>query len=247
MDSVMNNLNGLLVRDVRWKVRTAGPSPFNNERTEIFLLGCKKAMMGNPCKGCFNSSTWDTTRAEFSHDPVLMAKHISQFAPNKYVTIGGGEPTDQIDNLITLCRELKGHGFHVMIYTWRNLNKILHSPYISFDKIDEISRDPAAIYVLERTIFPTKMRELLKYVDIVVDGEYDEKERLWCGDKGDGLISSVGSGNQIIWDIKNKFGFAMRDIEKLELDHSNSLTYKTNDQSKKIELKGWELSENDIC
>ena len=49
------DMSGLLIRDLKWSVKTAGPSPFNNERTELFLLGCKKAMSGKPCKGCFNS------------------------------------------------------------------------------------------------------------------------------------------------------------------------------------------------
>ena len=117
------DMSGIKLRDVRWSVETAGPSPFDNKRTELFLLGCKKAMSGNPCKGCFNSTTWDASKALESHDPIKMAKHINDNAPNKYITIGGGEPTDQIDNLIILCKELKKYGFHIMMYTWKELKK----------------------------------------------------------------------------------------------------------------------------
>ena len=35
--------------DISWKCKTAGPSPINNERIEVFLLGCKKAAIGHPC------------------------------------------------------------------------------------------------------------------------------------------------------------------------------------------------------
>lgn len=227
MDTRMNNLNGLLLRDVRWKVKTAGPSPFNNERTELFLLGCNKAMSGNPCKGCFNSTTWDTSRAEFSHDPILMAQHIKEHAPNKYITIGGGEPTDQIKNLIILCKNLKQYDFHIMIYTWKILRHALLLDGPVLDPLNDKENE-----------FCDQMRELLKYVDIVVDGEYKEEERVWDGQKEDGLVSSIGSGNQIVWDIKKQYGFSMRDISKLFIDENNNLQFLLkNQQCKKHSLE----------
>lgn len=204
----INSLNGLLIKDIRWEITTAGPSPLNNKRTELFLLGCNKAMMGNPCKGCFNGTTWDKSKAEFSHDPILVAKHINKVAPNKYITISGGEPLDQIEQLTILCRELKLYGFHIMIYTWRQLNNI------------------------NCNAFKNEIFELLNYVDIVIDGEYKESERLWDGSKEDGFISSIGSGNQIVWDIKNKVGFAMRDINKIILE-DNTLFYSLKNKCKK--------------
>lgn len=208
MTTRIDSLDGLLIRDIRWEITTAGPSPLNNKRTELFLLGCNKAMMGNPCKGCFNSTTWDKSKAEFSHDPILVAKHINEVAPNKYITISGGEPLDQIEQLTTLCKELKLYGFHIMIYTWRELNNI------------------------NCNAFKNEIFELLNYVDIVIDGEYQESERLWDGSKEDGFLSSIGSGNQIVWDIKNKIGFAMRDINKIVLE-DDTLFYSLKNQCKK--------------
>lgn len=217
MSTVIQNLSGLLLRDVKWKVTTAGPSPHNNERTELFLLGCKKAMSGNPCKGCFNSTTWDTSKAEFSHDPVLMAKHINKYAPNKYITIGGGEPTDQIDNLLILCKELKKYDFHIMVYTHLELNKFFRKGLVFNSSMDN------------GHIFREKLRTLIDIVDIVVDGEYREEERMWDGTKEDGLISSVGSGNQIIWNTRKKIGFAMRDVDSISLNKNNDLQYTLKD------------------
>lgn len=214
------DMSGIKLRDVRWSVKTAGPSPFDNDRTEIFLLGCNKAMSGNPCKGCFNSSTWNASKAEWSHDPILMAQHINNNAPHKYITIGGGEPTDQIDNLIILCRELKKYGFHIMMYTWRELEQELtlkpHYQEINLDK--DVEYFTVGI--------GNKLIELFKYIDVIVDGQYREEERLWNGDKGDGLLSSVGSGNQIIWNVNKKYGFAMRDIDYLWINpDTNNLLY----------------------
>lgn len=217
----LGDMSGIILKDVRWSVKTAGPSPFDNERTELFLLGCNKAMTGNPCEGCFNSSTWDSSKAQFSHDPIKMAEHINNCAPNKYITIGGGEPTDQIENLIILCRELKKYGFHIMMYTWRDLIKTLHNPLRSCEVTNLINN----------------FKELFNYVDIIVDGEYVQMEHKWDGEKKDGLISSVGSGNQIVWDIKNKRGFAMRDIIEINLNDNNNLLYKINANTANNEIK----------
>lgn len=219
------DMSGIKLRDVRWSVKTAGPSPFDNNRTELFLLGCNKAMAGYPCKGCFNSTTWDASKAQWSHDPIKMAKHINLFAPNKYITIGGGEPTDQIDNLIILCRELKKYDFHIMVYTWIELEEIMKKTYISFSLLDypeTIKETNPSSY---SEIVPTKIRKLLNYVDIIVDGQYKAEERLWDGTKEDGLISSIGSGNQIIWDIKNRRGFEMKEVNMISLTKNNDLQF----------------------
>jgi hypothetical protein len=217
------DMSGIKLRDCRWSVKTAGPSPYNNERTELFLLGCKKAMSGNPCQGCFNSTTWDASTAEWTHDPIKMAEHIKRNAPNRYITIGGGEPTDQIDNLIILCKELKKYRFHIMIYTWRELKHITVSNKEDIKKLDPYS-------------FMFKVHELLKYVDIVVDGEYKQEERLWDGTKEDGLISSVGSGNQIVWNIPYNYGYHMRDIDSLILHDDNFLLYALKNYDTRIKL-----------
>lgn len=219
------DMSGLLIRECNWSVKTAGPSPYNNERTELFLLGCSRAMNGHPCKGCFNSSTWDNSKALWSHDPVKVAEHISNNAPNRYITIGGGEPTDQIENLIILCKELKEkYNFHIMMYTWRDLAFTLSKKF-------------ECVEAGQGKNFNFFIKRLLKYVDIIVDGEFKIEERLWDGSKEDGLISSVGSGNQTIWDINKKYGYYMRDIKELYLeedDESNEkrLIYKLKPEAK---------------
>lgn len=223
------DMSGILLRDCNWAVKTAGPSPDENRRTELFLLGCNKAMSGNPCKGCFNSTTWDASKAEWSHDPIKMAEHINNCAPNKYITIGGGEPTDQIDNLIILCRELKKYGFHIMIYTWRDLeNSLTYPAAVQGNKLDD-----------KKFNLAYKLNELLKYVDIVVDGEYKEELRLWDGAKEDGLISSIGSGNQIVWDIRDKIGYEMKDIVALylrEIERPDDLQYVIKNNAEELKL-----------
>lgn len=201
---------GLRLFDINWKTQTAGPSPNNNERIEVFLLGCNKAMKGNACKGCFNSITWDSSKAEWSWDPYELADMVNEGCDpnNKYVTIGGGEPTDQIEMLIPFVKRLKEHGFHIMMYTWRKVELL---------GIDNINH-----------------AKILNYIDILVDGEYKQEERLYQQDLGDGMLSSIGSGNQCICDIKHMreageaIKYPMRDLAGLYIKpDTNDLIYIT--------------------
>ena len=222
---------GLRIFDIKWRTDTAGPSPNNNERIEVFLLGCNKAMQGNPCKGCFNSITWDKSKAEYSWDPIELADMINEGCDpnNKYITIGGGEPTDQVENLIPLTKKLKEHGFHIMMYTWRDLKH----------ELDLIFNHHMTAYYgissIEKLDFAEKMWELIRHLDIIVDGEYKQEERLYQQELGDGMLSSIGSGNQRVWDIKamNERAiaisrYAMRDLAGLYIKpDTNDLVYIT--------------------
>ncbi len=222
---------GLRIFDIKWRTDTAGPSPNNNERIEVFLLGCNKAMQGNPCKGCFNSITWDKSKAEYSWDPIELADMINEGCDpnNKYITIGGGEPTDQVDMLIPFAKRLKEHGFHIMMYTWRDLKH----------ELDLIFNHHMTAYYgissIEKLDFAEKMWELIRHLDIIVDGEYKQEERLYQQELGDGMLSSIGSGNQRVWDIKamNERAiaisrYAMRDLAGLYIKpDTNDLVYIT--------------------
>ena len=220
---------GLKIFDIKWQVTTAGPSPNGNKRIEVFLLGCQKAMKGYACKGCFNSPTWDASKAEWSWDPIELADMINEKCDpnNKYITIGGGEPTDQIRKLIPFTKRLKEHGFHIMMYTWRNLAEEL-GPHI---KILDGPSKPSYTYIRQY-----ELNALLKYIDIVVDGEFKEDECLYQEDLEDGMLSSIGSGNQCIWDMKGTrdlksisyIRYPMRDLVGLYIKpDTNDLIYIT--------------------
>lgn len=222
---------GLRIFDIKWRTDTAGPSPNNNERIEVFLLGCNKAMSGNACKGCFNSITWDKSKAEWSWDPIEVADMINEGCDpnNKYITIGGGEPTDQIDMLIPFTKRLKEHGFHIMMYTWRDLKSILDF------MLNPHMMNYYGIRSSEEFAFAKKMWELTHSLDIIVDGEYKQEERLYQQDLGDGMLSSIGSGNQRVWDIKAMneghvaiSRYAMKDLAGLYVKpDTNDLIYIT--------------------
>lgn len=206
--------------NVTWSTDTAGVSPHNNMRTELFFKGCNKAISGNACRGCFNTKLWDNT-AEYTYTPEEMANQIIKNAPNKYITIGGGEPTDQIDGLIELTKLLKKAGFHIMVYTWRSLEYTL-------SKCDSLLLGEK----IKDANFMQKMKLLLDNIDMLVDGIYDEDKRLYDKDAGDGLLSSIGSGNQVVWDVRdyNKekglvAGYRMEDLGGLYIKSNNDLVY----------------------
>ena len=214
---------GLKVFDIKFDVTTAGPSPNNNKRIELFLLGCDKAMNGYPCKGCFNQPLWNSNKAQHSLDPIELAQWIIDKTPRneRFITLGGGEPLASIDQIIPLCKELKENGFHIMMYTWRKLSYYLQNKDIT----EDLTMAPFSNYIKQR------LPELLQYIDMIVDGQYIQEERLYDSDKADGLLSSIGSGNQKVWDINyyNKTGefrsYFMRDISKLIVDKEHLIFY----------------------
>lgn len=213
---------GIRLWDVKWEVTTAGPSPDHNRRSEVFFLGCNKATVdNNPCLGCFNTKLWDATKAEFTHNPMDMVANITRFAPNKYVTIGGGEPTDQFEHLITLAGGLQANGFHVMVYTWKSLIDVWNGKF----------GDEQKAY----------FKRLIEVTDMIADGEFLIKERLYKGELADGMLSSVGSGNQVLWDTnawrpgRPLEGYALRDLDALHIKLDNSLVYLVKDPEKEAE------------
>lgn len=227
---------GLRIFDIKWEVKTAGPSPNDNKRIEVFLLGCKKAMDGNPCKGCFNSVTWNKSIAEWSRDPIEVADMIIKRCDpdNKYITIGGGEPTDQLEYLIPLVKKLKENGFHILMYTWRNLREELIAKPLTFF-LYGVTNPKDFNRGLKKNL-----EEIMKYLDIIVDGEFILEEKLWNPKDKNVARNFIGSGNQIIWDIPYKCGYALRDIKSVNLidndDGKDMLYYQLNKNIEDCEI-----------
>lgn len=167
--------------NVKWTSFSAGPSTDSNKRTEVFLAGCKMAMEGHPCKGCFNPRLWNPDHCVADVSPIAAVENIMLHAPNKFITFVGGEPLDQIHDLAETCRMLKEQGYHILVITHYKLEDIINKDIMPYDE----------------------SFKLLKNIDILIDGKYDADNRIWDEDKaGDGLHDVVGSGNQVIWDIR---------------------------------------------
>lgn len=189
----------MYIFDVKWSAITAGPSPFNNERTELFLLGCERARSGNACKGCFNSKTWYIPEDAKVYSAKYCAYNLIKHMPNKYLTIGGGEPLDVIDELIEMCAILKEHDIHILCYTWRNIFKALDGFY---------GED-----------FKNKVFKLISLIDGFIDDEFVLEKRCYKEDAEDGLFNSIGSTNQHVVVQKNN------QIVRYQLDTIKEITF----------------------
>ncbi|MGL4910824.1 MAG: anaerobic ribonucleoside-triphosphate reductase activating protein [Romboutsia sp.] len=124
------------------------------------------------CRGCFNVETWDFDEGkEFTiNDLNFIIENIDKNNIKRNLSILGGEPLcpQNVDGVISLCKELKGKYPEKMIYVWTG-------------------------YVVED--FNENQREVLNYIDVLVDGKFEEEEKNLS-------IVLRGSNNQRVIDVK---------------------------------------------
>lgn len=141
-------------------------------RDVVFFQGCAKK-----CPGCHNPDTWDYMGGchRFIGDVV---EELSDSSND--VTISGGEPIDQFEDLLELCRQLREAGKRIWVYTG--------------NVVDPTKR----IY-----------QRLAEYVDVIVDGRFVEDKKdcnlLFRGSSNQRLINlplSVVLGEIIEWEDK---------------------------------------------
>jgi hypothetical protein len=181
------------LHDILWQTKNAGASPDNNLRTELYFAGCQKALSGSPCPDCFNPSLWDNAK-HIPHDVTEIVNVLDMHNIPKYVTIVGGEPTDQLDGLIELINTLHQHGYETIVFSWRSPAWILH--HIPVDTVQK-----AAYFVC---------------------GPYDKRCRIYDTSKDDGIHNVIGSDNQIILTIRDKHPLNISVSELLKIEYKDS-------------------------
>lgn len=139
-------------------------------RCTLWCCGCRRK-----CPGCFNPEAQDPNFGEPFTDDVKekIFKELSEPTCDG-LSLMGGEPlsicSDNRKQTIQLCKEVKERFPNKSVWMWTG--------YL----FEEIASDPS-------------MKEILNYVDIIVDGEFRIEERdLSCAFKG--------SRNQRIIDVK---------------------------------------------
>lgn len=80
-------------------------------RTVLFLQGCKRH-----CFNCHNPQTWDMNNG-IKYDINELANTIIEKSPFKKITISGGEPLLQVEQLEKLLNLLKSENFNITLYT----------------------------------------------------------------------------------------------------------------------------------
>lgn len=138
-------------------------------RFTVFTQGCP-----HKCKGCHNPETWDFEGGkDYNIDDLL-----SDFDSNpllKGATLSGGEPLVRVGELLPFAKAIKERGKDIVCFTG-----------FLFEDILEKSKTDA------------DLAEILKYIDILVDGPFVLELR----DISDRF---KGSSNQRVIDIPKSF------------------------------------------
>lgn len=102
------------------------------ERYVIWTQGCSIR-----CRGCWNSDMWEFTGGrELSVSELIELIEI-EGANIEGVTILGGEPFEQFNELLELVGKIKGIGLTVMLYTGYEVSELKMKGYDSiFNNID---------------------------------------------------------------------------------------------------------------
>jgi anaerobic ribonucleoside-triphosphate reductase activating protein len=118
------------------------------------------------CPGCHNPKTHDYNGGSLV-DVDEIIKDIESFKYIKGVTFSGGEPFDQPEVLAEMAKVLKSKGYHILSFSG---------------------------YTFEHIQKDDKKSELLKYVDVLIDGRFELKLKSL-------KLNFRGSSNQRIIDV----------------------------------------------
>ena len=193
----------IAVFDIRYEIKNAGPSPHDNRRTELYFAGCDKAASGNPCKNCFNPMIWQRDKALVKSAQDFLDCLNKHNIP-RFITLVGGEPTDQLDGLVEFGRLAKADGYHIILFSWHDVEWL-----------------------------KAKLGDAVCYFDIIIPGEYLESRRIYDESKDDGLHNMIGSDNQYIWLPKEDELAKAADLSSLALNKERVLEVTYSDGSKK--------------
>lgn len=113
-------------------------------RYVIWMQGCSIR-----CKGCWNNKMWSfNKRNDISTDDIV-SEIVKQSDVIDGVTILGGEPFDQYDDLMSLVKKLRKKSFGILLYTG---------------------------YSVEQLTISHK-NNIFSYIDVLISEPYIEKER----------------------------------------------------------------------
>lgn len=123
------------------------------------------------CPGCHNQQTWDfASGTPMTIDDVMKTVLYNDFN----VTFSGGDPMYSAEAILPLAREIKKAGYTIWCYTGFTFEELLNHG-------------------------TEAMHELLKFVDVLVDGPFIEALR-------DTSLLFRGSSNQRLIDVPASLG-----------------------------------------
>lgn len=134
-------------------------------RSVLFVSGCR-----HNCNGCHNKEMQSYEYGDKVDIKDIYERIVSNIPLIKGVTFSGGEPFDKAVELTVLAKMLKEKGLNIWCYTGYNLEDIMKNKK------------------------NTQWKELLKNIDILVDGKFDEENI-------NSICKYIGSANQRIIDV----------------------------------------------
>lgn len=117
-------------------------------RYVVFVQGCKHA-----CKNCHNPQTWEMNTGKIFEVNDLVSDIKASLEANILidgVTISGGDPLYQAEEITELCKQLHELGINIWVYTG---------------------------FVYEQVIQNEQMKNILNYINVLVDGPFIESKK----------------------------------------------------------------------
>lgn len=135
-------------------------------RYVLFTQGCTIH-----CDGCQNKHTWDLNSGQEVEIKDIIDDIFNDVLIDG-ITISGGDPIEQPQSLLELCKEIKNrdNNMNIMIYTGR-----------TYEELVSLNNDC--------------INNILKTADYLVDGRFEK-------DNTDNAIKYTGSANQRIIDLR---------------------------------------------
>ncbi|MEN3043316.1 MAG: 4Fe-4S single cluster domain-containing protein [Fervidobacterium sp.] len=123
--------DGMLISLMYYPVLTLGPG----KRLGIWTQGCSIH-----CKGCMSEHTWDFDENKHLPWTLIKSKLIENANKSKSLTISGGEPFDQFDQLIFLLKLARKTGYNdILLYTGYTVEELKNKFGKEFEKITKLT------------------------------------------------------------------------------------------------------------
>lgn len=115
-------------------------------RTSLFVQGCNRR-----CKGCFNPETHDFNGGrDFSEKVKKQFISLGLISSIVGYSILGGEPMVQGEDMLSLLKDIRAIAHYKSVWVWTG-------------------------FTYQELIENKIQRKMLQYIDVLVDGAYDEK------------------------------------------------------------------------
>lgn len=143
----------------------------------IWVQGCSLH-----CKGCANYKMWDKSGGR-EYDTSEIISPIKSYKDKiEGVTFLGGEPTEQIDAVIGISKEVQKMGLSVLVFTGHTYQELEHRK---------------------------DFQELIRHIDILIDGRFEKEKidysRAWVGSSNQNYYFLTDRYDKsIIYKYKNK-------------------------------------------